>query len=62
MSVAQSPTDLILNVSDMVLHADHSQFERLCQLNPDLRLELTSTGELIIMAPAGWESSERNVK
>jgi Uma2 family endonuclease len=32
----------------------------LCQLNPDLRLELTSTGELIIMAPAGLESSKRN--
>jgi Uma2 family endonuclease len=60
MILAQSPTDLILNVSDTVLHADHEQFERLCQLNPDLRLELTSTGELIIMAPEGLESSKRN--
>ena len=61
MTLTQSPTDLILNVSDtVILHADHEQFERLCQLNPDLRLELTSTRELIIMAPAGWESSENN--
>ena len=60
MVLTQSSTDLILNVSDTVLHADHEQFERLCQLNPDLRLELTSTGELIIMAPAALESSENN--
>jgi Uma2 family endonuclease len=62
MVLTQSPTDLTLNVSDaVVLHTNHEQFERLCQLNPDLRLELTSTGELIIMAPAGWESSTQNL-
>jgi Uma2 family endonuclease len=60
MVLTQSPTDLILNVSDTFLHADREQFGRLCQLNPDLRLELTSTRQLIIMAPAGWESSENN--
>ena len=36
------------------------EFEQLCQDNPDLRLELTDTGELITMPPAGFESSERN--
>jgi Uma2 family endonuclease len=62
MVLAQSPTNLKLNVSDtLVLHADRSQFEQLCQLNPDLRLELTSNGELIIMAPAGLESSRQNL-
>jgi Uma2 family endonuclease len=60
MVLTLSPPESILNVSDTVIHVDRHQFERLCQLNPDLRLELTSTGELIIMAPAGWESSERN--
>ncbi len=61
MVLTQSPTDLLLNVVDTILHVDHQQFERLCQLNPDLRLELTSTGELIIIAPAGFESSNRNL-
>ncbi len=61
MVLAQSPTDLILNVNDTVLHCDRDQFEQLCQLNPDLRLELTSTGELIIMAPAALESSRQNL-
>jgi Uma2 family endonuclease len=37
-----------------------AQFEQLCQNNPDIRLELTATGSLTTMAPAGWESSERN--
>jgi Uma2 family endonuclease len=60
MGLTLSPPELVLNVSDTVLHVDRHQFERLCKLNPELRLELTSTGELIIMAPAGWESSERN--
>ncbi len=40
----------------------HAQFQELCATNPDLRLELSSTGELIILAPTGWGSSKRNFK
>ena len=36
------------------------QFERLCQEYSDLRLELTSTGELIVMPPAGSQTGMRN--
>lgn len=36
-------------------------FTRLCIANPDLRLERTAEGELIIMPPAGTESGGRNV-
>ena len=36
------------------------QFEQLCAEYRDLRLELTSTGELIIMPPAGNTTSMRN--
>lgn len=61
MVLTQSqPDQIMLNVSDVILRVEHEQFKHLCHLNPDLRLELTSTGELIVMAPAGWESSERN--
>jgi Uma2 family endonuclease len=35
-------------------------FAQLCINNPDLRLELTEDGELIVMAPAGGESAEKN--
>jgi Uma2 family endonuclease len=38
------------------------QFQELCETNRDLRLELSSTGELIILAPTGWGSSKRNLK
>jgi Uma2 family endonuclease len=36
------------------------QFIRLCQENPDLQLELTARGELVIMPPTGLESGWRN--
>jgi Uma2 family endonuclease len=35
-------------------------FLALCQANPDMRLERTAEGAVIIMPPAGAESSERN--
>ena len=50
-----------LNISDIRLHVTPEQFDRLCELNPELRLELTANGELIVMAPAGYESSEKNL-
>jgi len=45
-----------------VLEMTDEQFFNLCQLNPDYRLELTATGELLIMSPTGSESGNRNAK
>ena len=53
---------LLLNTSRITLRIAHEEFELLCQDNPDIRLELTATGELVIMSPAGYESSKRNFK
>jgi Uma2 family endonuclease len=67
MTIATSPTQsidiqpLLLDVSNTILTVTSEQFDRLCIDNPDLRLELTKDGELIVMAPAGGESSERNL-
>ena len=36
------------------------QFERLCRKYSELRLELTSTGELIVMPGTGFETGRRN--
>lgn len=36
------------------------QFFEFCQINRDLRIERTAEGELEIMPPAGWKTSERN--
>jgi len=51
----------LLDIHSITLRITNEEFERLCQDNPDLRLELTAKGELITMAPAGWESSELNL-
>lgn len=51
---------LLLDVRNTVLTVTSKQFDRLCADNPDLRLELTPNRELIVMAPAGGESSEKN--
>jgi Uma2 family endonuclease len=51
---------LLVDISHITLRLTHREFEQLCQDNPDMRFELTAIGELITMAPAGWESSERN--
>jgi Uma2 family endonuclease len=44
------------------LRASPKAFWRLCAANPDLRLERTAKGEVIVMAPAGADSSWRNAK
>jgi Uma2 family endonuclease len=51
---------LLVDISHITLRLTHQEFEQLCQDNPQMRLELTANGEVIVMAPAGWESSERN--
>jgi len=47
-----------LNVHETKLTEE--QFVRLCQENPDLQLELTAQGELLIMPPTGLETGRRN--
>lgn len=38
----------------------NDEFAKLCALNPEMRLEYTSTGDLIIMPPTGMDTGERN--
>jgi Uma2 family endonuclease len=56
----QSVDTLLLDVTNARLTVTPEHFDQLCIDNPDLRLELTKDGELIVMAPAGGESSEKN--
>jgi Uma2 family endonuclease len=37
------------------------QFFELCQINTDLRLERNAKGDIIVMAPSGGETSNRNL-
>ena len=36
------------------------EFYEFCMQNPDLRIEREPSGHIIIMPPAGWETSHRN--
>jgi Uma2 family endonuclease len=56
----QSVDTLLLNVTNTKLKVTPEHFDQLCIDNPDLRLELTKDGELIVMAPAGGETSKKN--
>jgi Uma2 family endonuclease len=59
-TVSTNIQPLLLDVSNTILTVTPAQFDRLCIDNPDLRLELTRTRELIVMAPTGGESGKRN--
>jgi Uma2 family endonuclease len=52
----------LIDTHRITLRITYEDFEKLCQDNPDLRLELSANGELIVMAPASWESSKKNSK
>ena len=44
------------------LHLTDDQFFAFCQINRELRIERTAQGGFLIMAPAGWESSDKNAE
>ena len=54
----ETPYSLTLNIRAIGLTDE--QFYRLCQDNPDLRLELTAQRELVIMPPTGSKTGWRN--
>ena len=49
-----------INLDLSSIRLTHEQFWEVCCDNPDLRLELTSNGELIVMPPAGSKTGKRN--
>ena len=44
------------------LRLDENELFELCRRNPELQIERTRTGDLIVMTPAGGESSYRNAR
>jgi Uma2 family endonuclease len=45
---------------DPVISLTDDQFYQLCRNNPDLKFERTAEGKLVIMAPTGGETGNRN--
>ena len=50
---------LTLNLNP-IIRLNDEQFYNLCAKNPELKLERTATGELVIMAPTGGETGKWN--
>ena len=57
-----------LDIGQLVLHLrpaidmTEDQFFDFCQANRDLRLERTSSGDIVIMPPEGWGSGRRGLR
>jgi Uma2 family endonuclease len=61
ISFASSTTEpLLLDVRNTTLTVTPAEFDLLCIDNPDLRLELTKDGQLIVMTPAFPISGKQN--
>jgi Uma2 family endonuclease len=50
-----------LNLNPIVT-LTRDQFQKLCAANPDVKLERSANGDLIIMAPTGGETGSRNAE
>ena len=50
---------LVLHFSPVLKKMSEEEFYEFCRLNPDLSLELTSEGDLIIMPPTGGKTGKQ---
>ena len=58
--VVQQGNEWLLCVDFSAVPLTREQFYRLCVDNPELRLELTARGELVLMSPTGAKTGHRN--
>ncbi len=56
----QMPLAIDLSALTPVSNLSDQQFYEFCRTNPDLRIERTATGEIIIMPPAFADTGNRN--
>jgi len=51
---------IVLDFRDVLKKINDDEFENFCRHNPDVEIELTKEGELIIMPPTGGKTGIRN--
>lgn len=61
IAIRSEPVPIELQVGSELRLSDDKLFQ-LCAQNPELRIERTARGDLIVMTPAGGESSHRNLR
>jgi Uma2 family endonuclease len=59
---SQIPDLFVVRLGPLKERLTDQEFFKFCQLNRDLRIEMTSRGEVIIMSPVGSEGGNRNFK
>ena len=60
VSVDGSFLPIILDFRDVLKKISDDEFEDFCRHNPDVEIELTKEGELVIMPPTGGKTGIRN--
>lgn len=53
---------LVLRFGPILKKLSEHEFYEFCRLNDDLRIELSSDGDLIVMSPTGRKTGARNFK
>jgi Uma2 family endonuclease len=61
LAIRSTPVPLNVEVGAALPRSDEELFE-FCALNPELRIERTANGDLIVMTPAGWASGHRSAE
>jgi Uma2 family endonuclease len=53
---------VVVHFEPSKLRMNDEEFYEFCKLNPDLRIERTSEGDLTVMAPTGGKTGRQNAK
>jgi Uma2 family endonuclease len=59
-SIRSDSGSVVLHFTPVLSRLNEEDFLDLCRVNPDLRLELTPEGDLVIMPPTGGETGNQN--
>jgi Uma2 family endonuclease len=59
-TVVPEPIEDRLTLDLSALRVTDDEFQQLCRDNPELRIEMTAQGELLVMPPTGSETGRRN--
>ena len=56
------PQPVVVHFDPSKLRMNDEEFFEFCQLNPELRIERSSGGDIIVMAPTGGKTGRRNAR
>ncbi|HMH42032.1 MAG TPA: Uma2 family endonuclease [Pyrinomonadaceae bacterium] len=57
-----APESVVVHFEPSKLQMNDQEFYEFCKLNPELRIERTSEGDIVVMAPTGGKTGKRNFR